>query len=160
VPNSGALPRQICGRATIRKILIAALFVLLAGLPAAADDAKLTATLYKNPGCECCESYADYLRRGGIEVEVIATDALEVIKQQHGVPAALESCHTMIIDGYVVEGHVPLAGITRLLAERPAVTGIALPGMPMGSPGMGGAREGPFQIMSFGQGEPALFDLE
>ena len=144
----------------MRKILIAALLAALIGLPAPADAGKLMATLYKNPGCECCESYADYLRQGGIEVEVIATDALDAIKTEHGVPATLESCHTMIIDGYVVEGHVPLAGITRLLAERPAVTGIALPGMPPGSPGMGGAREGPFQIMSFGKGEPALFDLE
>jgi hypothetical protein len=160
VPNTGTRPRRLRGRTSIRKILIAALLATLSGFPLPAGAGNLVATLYKNPGCECCESYADYLRQGGIEVEVIASDRLDEVKRQQGVPAALESCHTMTIDGYVIEGHVPLGAITRLLAERPAITGIALPGMPPGSPGMGGTRQGPFQILSFGKGEPALFGLE
>lgn len=133
---------------------------MLIGVPAPAGAGKPAATLYKNPGCECCEGYADYLRAAGIAVTVIATDELDKIRTEHGVPPELAGCHAMLIDGYAVDGHVPLASITRLLAERPAVTGIALPGMPMGSPGMGGTREGPFRIMAFSAGEPTLFGLE
>lgn len=145
----------------MRRFLLALLLVMAPGLPAAALEQGLTATLYKNPGCLCCEAYADYLREHGIAVSVVESATLDAIKAEHGVPELLAGCHTMLIDGYVVEGHVPLGSIERLLAERPEIDGIALPGMPMGSPGMEGLREGPFEIMAFDGGKtPTLFGLE
>jgi hypothetical protein len=129
---------------------ILATLVLGAGLalsaPSLAEESATQATLYKSPQCGCCESYADYLRANGYEVEVVATHDLPLVKQQHGVPTALEGCHTTLVDGYVVEGHVPVTTLDRLLAERPAIKGISLPGMPTGSPGMSGPKTEPFTI--------------
>ena len=103
--------------------------------PALADS--IHATLYKNPECGCCENYAAYLRKNGFEVEVIPSYDLAEISSKAGVPPEYEGCHTAFIEGYVVDGHVPMKAIEKLLKERPAIAGIALPGMPMGSPGMG-----------------------
>jgi len=119
-----------------RTIKIAA--VLAAGaLPWPAFADAIHATLYKNPQCGCCENYAAYLRQNGFDVEVKATNDLAQISADAGVPAEYEGCHTTFIDGYVVDGHVPIKAINELLKERPAIAGITLPGMPMGSPGMG-----------------------
>lgn len=144
----------------MRRLIVALIFAVTAALPAAAFDPGTAATLYKNPDCGCCDAYARYLRDHGIDVAVIETPSLDAVKAEHGVPAALGSCHTLLIDGYVVEGHVPIGSIERLLAERPEIAGISLSGMPPGSPGMDGTREGPFEIMVFGEGEPALFAME
>jgi hypothetical protein len=136
----------------IDRALLATIAVLpLAGVVLAACDSAHAgpATLYKNPQCDCCEGYAAYLRQHGYDVKVIASHDLSLIKQDHGVPAALEGCHTTLVSGYVVEGHVPYAHIDRLLAEKPAITGISLPGMPLGSPGMTGTKAGPFTIYAF-----------
>jgi hypothetical protein len=118
------------------------------------------ATLYKNPQCGCCEGYADYLRENGFEVAVKPTHDLPLMQQQHGVPEALVGCHTTLIEGYVVEGHVPIGAVLRMLTERPAIKGISLPGMPAGSPGMSGAKAGPFTIFEFGGGEPKVYAIE
>src|SRR5271156_986365 len=118
---------------------IALLVELLAPAPVWATEAMSETKeviLYKNPQCTCCEGYAAYLRKNGFSVKVIATQDLTLIKKEHGVPEQLEGCHTSIIDGYVVEGHVTVDLINRLLAEKPHITGISLPGMPMGTPGM------------------------
>jgi len=114
----------------------------------AAATEKVPATLYKNPRCTCCDAYAKYLKANGFEVKVIEHPNMTLIKQQHGVGENLEGCHTTIIKGYVVEGHVPVGAIKRLLTEKPAIKGISLPGMPEGSPGMSGTKEGPFEILS------------
>ena len=106
-------------------------------LPWPALAADIPATLYKNPQCMCCESYAAYLRNNGFEVEVKASNDLAQISADAGVPAEYEGCHTTFIKGYVVDGHVPVKAINKLLKERPAIAGITLPGMLMGSPGMG-----------------------
>lgn len=100
-----------------------------------ANEAR-QATLYKNPECGCCEQYASYLREHGFEVKVVVSHDLPLIKQQHNVPAPLKSCHTTMIDGYVIEGHIPVNTVRRLLDERPDIKGISLPGMPLGAPGM------------------------
>ena len=120
--------------------------VMLSAPALAADRAKPEATLYKNPQCGCCEGHADHLRENGYPVKVLATHDLPLVKQRHGVPMQLAGCHTILIDGYVVEGHVPAATLDRLLSERPAIRGISLPGMPTGSPGMGGPKTEPFTI--------------
>ena len=131
--------------------ILAVLFlgmVLAAPLDATADAAK-TATVYKDPLCGCCNGYIAHLRNNGFAVEAVNLDDMSPLKRMAGVPEPLESCHTMVIDGYVVEGHVPLAAIDRMLREKPAIKGIALPGMPAGSPGMGGRKERRFAIYGF-----------
>ncbi len=141
-------------------ILMTPAYLVTPAYLALASEPARTGTLYKNPDCGCCDEYARYLRDHGFQIDVIETATLDRMKAEHGIPAELGGCHTTLIQGYVVEGHVPVGSIERLLNERPQIAGISLPGMPSGSPGMGGAREGPFEIMSFGKGEPALFAIE
>jgi len=134
------------------RLLLTVAALALAPLSALAGE-RIPATLYKNPDCICCERYADYLRTNGFDVTVVEHPNMTLIKKRHGVREDLEGCHTMIVDGYVVEGHVPVTPIRRLLAEKPPVKGISLPGMPEGSPGMGGTKDGPFEILSITGGD-------
>jgi hypothetical protein len=134
--------------------------VLTLAKPGSADELSRHAALYKTPQCGCCEAYADYLRTNGFEVTVEATHDLPSIKRQHGVPGELEGCHTMLVDGYVVEGHVPVAALLRLLTERPDIRGISLPGMPAGSPGMPGAKTEPFTIQAITDGPAQVYAVE
>jgi hypothetical protein len=122
----------------------AVLAIVAAPLPALAAPTR--AILYKNPQCSCCEGYAAYLRQNGFTVDVKPTNDLAEISQKAGVPEKLQGCHTMFVDRYVVDGHVPVSVIRKLLSERPAIAGITLPGMPEGSPGMTGRKSGPFTI--------------
>ena len=123
----------------------AALLTLLAS-PLRAVAAPTKAILYKNPQCNCCEGYAAYLRQNGFEVDVKPTNDLAEISQKAGVPEKYQGCHTTLVDGYVVDGHVPIEIVRKLLTERPAIAGITLPGMPTGSPGMTGEKTQPFVI--------------
>ncbi len=138
-------------------ILISGL--VISGMARAEVPAK-SVILYKSPQCGCCEGYAKYLRRNGFTVTVKPTHDLSLIKRQHAVPKDLESCHTMLVEDYVVEGHVPLKTLNKLLQERPKIKGISLPGMPQGSPGMGGPKTEPFTIFQFGNGEPKPYVVE
>jgi hypothetical protein len=135
-----------------------ALGVLLGIAVARADDTKVM--MYKNPQCGCCEQYAKYLRQNGFDVTEKATHNMSLISKQNGVPEALAGCHTMLIDGYVVEGHVPVGAIRKLLAERPSIKGISLPGKPEGSPGMSGTKAEPFTIYGISDGAPRVFAVE
>src|SRR5437899_520005 len=112
------------------------------------------ATLYKDPECGCCEGYGAYLGRNGFRVTVVPTNDLAQINRQHGVQAGLEGCHLTVIDPYVIGGHVPIGLVNRLLAERPSISGITLPGMPLGSPGMTGSKTEPFTIYEISSGPP------
>lgn len=127
-----------------RHFLLASAALLF--LPAPVLAAPLHATLYKNPDCSCCEGYAAYLRDNGFDVDVKPTNDLAEISSKAGVPEELEGCHTMFVDGYVIDGHVPVDIIRKLLVEKPAIAGITLPGMPMGSPGMVGTKTEKFTI--------------
>ena len=120
------------------------------------------ATLYKNPQCGCCEGYATYLRGNGFDVTVKPTNDLTMISQKAGVPERLQGCHTMFIDGYVIDGHVPVGIVRRLLAERPPIKGITLPGMPQGSPGMVGTKTAPFIVYALPKddGTPTVYAQE
>lgn len=129
---------------------LAGVLLLAWTIRAEAGVAGVEFTMFKSPSCECCDSYVEVLRAAGGTVSVVDTEGMAIVKEDRGVPASTSSCHTIDVDGYVVEGHVPLAAIERLLSERPAVTGIALPGMPVGSPGMGGTKEAPFEVVAFG----------
>jgi hypothetical protein len=133
---------------TRRMLLLAGSALALAG-PARA--APLPVTLYKSPECGCCEGYVEYLKRHGFAVTAKATNELAEISRKAGIPAELQGCHTSFIGGYVVDGHVPVEAINKLLAERPDIKGITLPGMPLGSPGMTGAKTEPFTIVAIGK---------
>ena len=114
--------------------------------PMRATAAPTHATLYKDPQCGCCEGYAAYLRENGFEIAVKPTNDLAEISQKAGVPEKLQGCHAMFVDRYVVDGHVPVNVVRKLLSERPAIAGLTLPGMPTGSPGMVGEKTQPFVV--------------
>ena len=124
--------------------LLTALLATL--LSTQAFAAQTMVTLYKNLQCTCCEAYVKFLEEQGFRVEVKAVRDLHSIDQKAGVPEALEGCHTSFIDGYVVIGHVPVGVIQKLLAERPKIVGISIPGMPANLPGMPGPRSHPVAI--------------
>jgi hypothetical protein len=128
--------------------------------PALAD--AIHAKLYKNPECGCCENYAAYLRQNGFEVEVIPSYDLAEISSEAGVPSEYEGCHTTFIEGYVVDGHVPMAAIQKLLKEKPPIAGITLPGMPVGSPGMGDDPTKTFTVYAVTKdgAKPIVFSYE
>ena len=139
--------------------LLISLFVAALGLtPAAAEQLK--ATLFKQPYCGCCDGHADHLRQNGYDVTVQQTENLSSIKKRYGVPQEFEGCHTTIVGGYVVEGHVSANVVNRLLKERPAIRGISLPGMPDGSPGMKGEKTEPFVIYGFGDDGAKVYERE
>lgn len=109
-------------------------------------------TVYRDPSCGCCEAWAEIARNAGYEVTLVDHPDMPAVKRRYGVPEQVVSCHTAIVGDYVIEGHVPLDDVKRLLAERPRdLRGIAVAGMPLGSPGMevpDGTRE-PFKVMAF-----------
>lgn len=105
--------------------------------------------VYKDPNCGCCTAWVDHMKINGFEVKVQNTRNVNSIKQANGLARELASCHTAIVDGYVIEGHVPADDVKRLLAEKPHVTGLAVPGMPMGSPGMEGPTSQSYNVVSF-----------
>jgi len=109
------------------------------------------AVVHKSATCGCCANYISYLKNEGFAVTAENHIDMGLIKEQYHVPNGLESCHTAVIDGYVVEGHIPVASIAKLLSESPQVAGIALPGMPAGSPGMGGSKIDSFAVYSFSE---------
>ena len=110
------------------------------------ENKNIVATVYKSPNCGCCGVYASYLKKEGYNIETKNIQDMSSIKRKLGVPYELESCHTMEIGGYVVEGHIPEAAIQKLLAEKPDIKGIGMPGMPSGSPGMPGPKTEDFII--------------
>lgn len=117
-------------------------------------------TVYKTPTCGCCSLWVDHLKANGLTVQTYDLADLSSTKNQLGVPRNLSSCHTAVVGGYVVEGHVPADDVKRLLEERPNVTGIAVPGMPIGSPGMEveGQPNERYQVVAFNkQGQQSVF---
>jgi len=107
--------------------------------------------MYKSPNCECCTGWAEHLRQEGFTVEINKREDMDVIKTKFGVSDKLASCHTAIVDGYVIEGHVPAADVERLLKERPDIVGLTAPGMPMKSPGMQKVGQKPqgYSVLAF-----------
>ncbi len=157
----------------MRRILLLALFAVVPSacgeanaasdtgseaLAAATGQALPTVLVYKTPTCGCCNGWIEHLQAAGFTVDARNVSDLMSVKRDAGVPVQMSSCHTAIIDGYVVEGHVPAEQVMRLLAERPEIAGIAAPGMPIGSPGMEGRNAKPYQILSFThEGEAAVY---
>lgn len=130
---------------------LAAFLLVAATIGPTAQSRQPAVEVYKDPTCGCCSKWIDHLKSHGFAAKAIETDKLDEIKASRGIPQKARSCHTAVVDGYVVEGHVPAADIQRLLKERPAVVGIAVPGMPIGSPGMEvpGMKAQPFDVIAF-----------
>ncbi len=118
-------------------------------------------TVYRSPTCGCCGVWVEHAQQHGFKIEDIETEEMEALKQKHNIPAELASCHTTIIDGYVMEGHIPADDIKRFLAEKPDnMLGLSVPGMPIGTPGMEAKDiKQPFQVLAFNdQGEVKVFN--
>jgi hypothetical protein len=133
-----------------RRALLAA-GALLALLPARAAPAALKIKVYKDPSCGCCTAWADKLTAAGFDVEVEAHDDMDALKSKLGVPSDLVSCHTGVINGYAIEGHVPPADVKRLVTTKARGKGLAVPGMPINSPGMEvpGEADEPYTVWLF-----------
>lgn len=121
-----------------RRTLLAALSLvaLLVATASAQAPALTKMTVYKSPTCGCCAKWVEHMKKAGFDVTVTDTDNVSLIKAEHKVPSNLAACHTALVNGYVVEGHVPEDAIRKMLAEKPKIAGIAVAGMPMGAPGM------------------------
>ena len=126
---------------------IALLMLIIVTLPARAADI----TVYKSPLCGCCGAWVAHMRKAGHSMKVIEMEDLTAIKKMTGVGEHLQSCHTAVVDGYVIEGHVPASDVARLLSEKPSARGLSVPGMPIGSPGMEGPDPETYDVLLFGK---------
>ena len=152
-------PNQNTPPETVMKYGIALLLLLAAGLlptieaaPAKppASNAPVEMIVYRSPTCTCCGRWLEHMKRDGFVIQDIQTEDMDAIKRQRGVPSELKSCHTALVGGYVVEGHVPAEDVRALLDKKPAVVGISVPGMIVGTPGMEmGGRKDPYAVVQF-----------
>ena len=138
-------------RLTRRGVLIAgaASMLQVETLSAAAQP---VVTVHRDPNCGCCLGWVQHLQKAGFSTKVLETKDLEAVKTRLGVPDDLAACHTAEVLGYVIEGHVPAPALQRFLAEKPNATGLAVPGMPIGSPGMEGGKPEAYEVVLFGPG--------
>jgi len=113
--------------------------------------------VFQLPTCNCCEDYKGYLREHGFQVETTYTEDMSSIRKKYQIPQSMESCHTMVIEDYFVEGHVPIEVIKKLVEEKPDIDGIALAGMPSGAPGMPGQKTEAFKIYALLDGKTSEF---
>ena len=153
--NRALLPSFSAAVATLPAVALATGLLTFAPAHAHADTStpvagEHTMSVMKTPTCGCCAAWVDLARREGFEVEVTDTEVYTGMKAMADVPEAMWSCHTTRIGGYTVEGHVPFAAVRKLLDERPDVSGIAVPGMPMGSPGMGDDPDARYDVIAYG----------
>ena len=134
----------------IQTLLFAAAIAVTAASAGHAGE-KPNMTVFKTPWCGCCQAWADIMEAEGYAVEIREIEDLSVIKKQAGVSHEMEGCHTAVVEDYVLEGHVPVPAIDKLLSERPVIRGIAVPGMPDGSPGMGDDPDARYTVYSLPQ---------
>ena len=113
--------------------------------PVSAEVVKV----YKDPNCGCCAKWVEHLQENGFKVEVMDMPDLSAVKSKYGVTSELQSCHTAVVGDYAIEGHVPADLIRKMLTEKPAIAGLAVPGMPSGSPGMEGATKERYDVLTF-----------
>jgi hypothetical protein len=136
-------------RLTRRSALLAAVGALVpAGTLLAAEEPVIT--VHKDPTCGCCSGWVQHLQKAGFVAKIVETRDIDAVKTRLGVPNDLAACHTAEISGYVVEGHVPATALRRFLAEKPQAAGLAVPGMPIGSPGMEGGQPERYDVVLFG----------
>ena len=145
---------KIIGGFVLAVVLIAGAVIVTSTKPV---QAKEELVVYKSPSCGCCSGYVKYLSSEGFNVKVVESNDLTDFKKEQGVPADMESCHTTIVGNYFVEGHVPIEAVNKLLSEKPDIDGISMPGMPAGSPGMGGKKIGDFVVYALKDGVSSEF---
>ncbi|MEQ1531853.1 MAG: DUF411 domain-containing protein [Methylococcales bacterium] len=135
----------------IKLLTLSLLLINTAAQAETVDPAKAgEMTVYRSPSCSCCGRWLEHVQKNNFIIKDIVTDEVQAIKDKYGVSADMASCHTAVIGGYVIEGHVPAQDIVALLTNKPAVTGISVPGMPVGTPGMEmGAKKDAYQVVSF-----------
>lgn len=134
-------------------------FILLTPNKTRADTALPIVTVYKSPTCGCCGKWIEHLQSNGFVVDAQNRNDLDSIKRELGIESRFQACHTARIGNYVVEGHVPAADIKRMLTEKPDIAGLAVPGMPMGSPGMEGARKDNYDVLAIKHGaSPTVYN--
>jgi hypothetical protein len=121
----------------------------VSGTPARGGAQPAVMTVYKLASCGCCAKWVDHIKAAGIQVKTIDVEDLSEIKAASGVPTPLQTCHTAVIQGYIVEGHVPGDVVQQLLRDKPAIAGVAVPGMPLGSPGMEGSPKQSYDIIAW-----------
>ena len=121
------------------------------------NNKKLSVEVFKTPSCGCCYGYVLFLEKEKFNVKQTDMRSLHSIKQKYNIPLEMQSCHTTIIGKYFIEGHVPLEAVNKLLKEQPDIDGIALPGMPIGTPGMPGKKEEPFVVYQLIDGKSSIF---
>lgn len=114
-------------------------------------------TVHRDPNCDCCSGWVKHLERAGFRTKVIETNDVDSVKRRLGVPDDLAACHTAEVSGYIVEGHVPAVALVRFLTEKPNATGLAVPKMPIGSPGMEGGQPEQYEVVLFGQGQRRVY---
>jgi len=142
--------KKSMGKYVIGALVLAAGIAFGVGMVMTTPEAEAeTVVVYKSPTCGCCKAWVAHLRENGFKVEVHEQYNVTSVKNELGVPSRLRSCHTAKVGGYVVEGHVPADQVKRLLEEKPDMAGLAVPGMPMGSPGMEGPRKDPYEVIAF-----------
>ena len=136
-------------------------FVLIATVAACGpgEEAPPLVTVYKSPTCGCCAEWVTYMEANGFTVETVDVNDISAVKAQYGIPDSLSSCHTAVVGGYVVEGHVPASDVHRLLREQPEAGGLAVPGMPIGSPGMEvpGQPNQPYAVLLVDDGGTSVY---
>jgi hypothetical protein len=137
------MPRQL--------VVASVLFLVAAATLVSQQQRRPTVEVYKTAACGCCSLWAEHLEANGFTVRTTNLEDLSDLKTKHKIPPRAQSCHTAVVNGYVVEGHVPAADVHRLLKERPPIAGLAVPGMPIGSPGMEvpGRAAQPFDVLAF-----------
>ena len=134
-----------------RNVILVLAAVLIGTATLVAQQSKPTVDVYKSATCGCCSKWVEHLKGNGFTVRTTNREDLAEFKASKGVPRRVQSCHTAVVNGYVIEGHVPASDVQRLLKERPAIVGLAVPGMPIGSPGMevAGRKVQPFDVLAF-----------
>ncbi len=132
-----------------RNTLAAIAGLILAAISSPSQSTRPLVTVFKLSTCACCNKWVEHLKANGFEVKVQQVNDTSLYEQQYHVPRTMTSCHTAVVDGYTIEGHVPAAEIKRLLNERPKAVGLSVPGMPVGSPGMEGARVDAYSVLLF-----------
>jgi hypothetical protein len=147
----------------MRKFIGLAALTFLVSITAGGVEAQkpVPVQVFKDAFCGCCANWVEHLKRNGFAATAENIADMNAVKDKHGVPPQARSCHTALVGGYVIEGHVPAADIQRLLKEKPKVAGLAVAGMPIGSPGMEGANPRPYDVLSFDKtGKTAVYSTQ
>ncbi len=141
-----------------RNILVAITSLVVLAISSPSQSAGPLVTVFKNPSCGCCGKWVEHLRANGFTVKVQEVNDTSAYEKQYRVPRSMVSCHTAVVNSYTIEGHVPAAEIKRLLSERPKAVGLAVPGMPVGSPGMEAAHSDAYSVFVFDEsGQSSIY---